>query len=202
MGLVILAAAGLAVWQWDNVKPYLLSKLHDSETLSESLEKKREENAKQLADQGVEVPNLTKEQMDELIRGETTAEQAVQKLNLDRYQSDQTVDDIVNHCVAELYQYESQLYGQLGALRQSTISAWKSLPASERTFAEKQRRKAAAVQQCYAMEVSADNNVSAILARYHDLVAQQGGDPSRIDSLWSIYCSEKASVKAYYLSLE
>ena len=150
----------------------------------------------------MEVPNLTKEQMDGLIKGETTAEQTVQELNLDQYQSDNTVDDIVNHCVAELYQYESQLYGQLGALRQNTLAMWTSRPASERSFAEKQKLKASVVGQCYAMEVDADNNVTAILARYHDMVAEQGGDPSRIDSLWSIYCSEKASVKAYYLSLD
>ena len=197
-----MAAAGLAVWQWDNVKPYIIGKIKDPESLSESLDQKRRENEQMLLDQGIDVPSLTKEQMEALIKGTITSEQAAQSLGLDQYQSDDTVDDIVNHCVAELYAYESQLYGQLGALRQSVIAEWNSLSKSERTFATKQKMKSAAASQCYSMEVEADSSVTAILARYHDLVAQQGGDPSRIDSLWSIYCSEKASVKAYYLSLD
>lgn len=196
-----MAAAGLAVWQWDNVKPYIISKFKDPESLSERLNEKRQENQKKLAEQGVEVPGLTKEQMDALIKGEITAEEVTKSLGLDEFQSDSTIDDLMNHCVAELYQYQSQLYGQLGAVRQSFLADWKSRPKSERTFSAKQELKSAAASQCYAMEVEADNHVQAILARYHGLVAQQGGDSSRIDSLWSIYCSEKASVKAYYLSL-
>lgn len=197
-----MAAAGLAVWKRDTVVPYVLSKVQNSDSLSDRLDQQREENKQLLTDMGVEVPGLTREMMEALLKGWTNPDYATRDLHLDDYQSEDSESDLVNRCVAELYQYESRLYGQLGELRQSVIADWKSRPKSERTFAAKQKVKSEAASQCYAMEVEADNQVTAILDRYRDKVAQQGGDSSRIDALWSIYCSEKASVKAYYLSLD
>lgn len=199
--VLVLAAAGLAVWQWDTVKPYFLSKVLDRASLSDKLDKLHQENQKQLEQQGVAVPGLSKQQMDDLLEGTITAEEAAQALSLDAYQSDQTVDDLVNRCVAELYRYESALYARLGEIRQSALAEWRSYPKSERTRALKQSIKSAVISECYALETSSDDQVSAILDQYQAQVESRGGDGARIRSLWSVYCSEKASVKAYYFNL-
>lgn len=215
MGLLILAAAGLAVWQWDNVGPFLLSRIHSRETLSDRLDDLRTNNQKQLADDGVDVPNLSGEQVRDLILGDMTSEEALSTLDLERYQSetkavpegkaepDQAaeVDALVNSCVAELYQYESYLYGRLGEIRQEFLAIWTSYPKSERSASLKKSLGSQLVSQCYALETSSDSSVCAILDRYRAEVSARGGDSSRIDNLWEVYCSEKASVKAYYFNL-
>ena len=215
MGLLILAAAGLAIWQWDNVHPFLLSRIHDRDTLSERLDQLRTSNKDDLAKDGVDVPNLSSKQVEDLILGEMTSEEALRTLDLDRYQTEEKakpqgeaepdheaeIDELVNRCVAELYQYESYLYGRLGEIRQSFLAVWTSYPPSERTASLKKSLGSQLVSQCYALETSSDSSVSAILDRYRAEVSARGGDSSRIDNLWGVYCSEKASVKAYYFNL-
>lgn len=220
MSLLILAVAAFSVWQWDNVRPFLLSRIFSREVLSDRLDRLRTSNQKQLEEDGVAVPSLSSKQVEDLIMGELTSDKALKSLHLERYQAENKpkaeskasantaksnaepeIDDLVNSCVSELYQYESYLYGQLGQIRQSFLAIWISYPESERSASLKKTLGSQLVNQCYALETSSDSAVCAILDRYRAEVNARGGDPSRIDNLWEVYCSEKASVKAYYFNL-
>lgn len=197
----LLVVTGLAVWQRENIEAKVLAEVYDRETLSDRLDQVRQENQEQLEQKGVTVPALTQKQMDRLLRGKLTEEKALSKLDLDQYSSDDSAADALNHCVAELYRYEARLYAQLGEIRQNAINTLHSYPKSERTRSLKHDIKMDAVSACYALEVEADNQVSAIIAEYRVKVADLGGDPEDVDSLWGVYCSEKKSVKAYYFNL-
>ena len=71
----------------------------------------------------------------------------------------------------------------------------------DRTAKLKNAIKMDAMSACYRLEAEADDQVSALLERYRAEMEAVGGDASEIDALWSVYSSEKASVKAYYLNL-
>lgn len=203
LALVVLAAAAVGIWQWDNLKPAIMGRLLSKETLGRKMDELLEEQQKSLQDRGVTVVGPSQEQVDRMLRGKLDEQTVKDQLQLDRYRSADgaTAEELLNACVAELYGYEAQMYAQLGAVWSSAKSRWKSTPKSERTKALKNEIKSDSISQCYSMEVEADSLVNATLDTYRKKIAAVGGDTSEVDALWNLYCSKKASVKAYYYNL-
>lgn len=111
-----------------------------------------------------------------------------------------TADEIVNACLAELYSYEAQLMSQLGIMKQAAIDEWNALPKEQRTDAKKREIGLAGLDKCYELETQTDAKVQEILAEYRTELKKIGEDTAIMDQLWSSYCEEKTSTKAYYLS--
>ena len=201
--LLVVALGSLAIWQRDNVKVLFAALTSDLEQLSDGMERVREENQATLAGQGVSVPGLTRGQVEALLNGERTEASVLHALDLEQYTGGDAASelDVVNQCVAELYSYETALYGQLGGMKVWAEGEWKSHPKSERTASLKHSIIVSGLSQCYQLEVEADNRVLAILDQYRAKMSAIGGDTAKIDQLWNVYCSEKASTKAYYINL-
>ena len=199
LALVLLMTGILVVWQGDNLRAYALSKLLSRQTLSDRMHQVQDDNRQKLADQGVTVEAPPQEALDKLIRGEIPADSVSVALPETADGSAQTA--VLNACAAELYRYQVALYAELGNVWQSARAEWKSHPKAERTAKLKNAIKMDAMSTCYGLEAEADKQVAALLEKYRAEMVSVGGDPSEIDALWSVYCSEKASVKAYYLNL-
>ncbi len=203
LALVILAAAAVGIWQWDNIKPYLMGKLLSEETLAQRMDELLNQQKKKLEDRGVTVDGLTQDQVNRLLRGKADEKTVRDELQLDRYSSADTskADELLNACVAQLYGYEAQMYAQLGEVWADSRAAWKGTPKAQRTKALKNQIKSDAISRCYSMEVEADSLVTATLDEYRAKIAAAGGDTDEVDALWNLYCAKKASVKAYYYNL-
>ena len=111
-----------------------------------------------------------------------------------------TAEDLINDCVAELYACKVDLMATLGGMKQNLLDQWKALPKHERTSAKRTELGMAALEICYEMEVTTDEQVEAILDKYRPLVKEAGGDMSVFGTLWKYYSEEKASEKAYYMN--
>lgn len=203
LALVVLAAAAVGIWQWDNLKPYLMGKLLSEETLAQKMDELLDQQKKKLEDRGVTVDGLTQEQVSRLLHGEADEQTIRKELLLDRYSASDTskAEELLNACVAQLYGYEAQMYAQLGEVWADAKAAWLSVPKAQRTSALKNQIKSDSISRCYSMEVDADNLVTATLDEYRAKIAAAGGDTDEVDALWNLYCAKKASVKAYYYNL-
>ena len=203
LALLILAVGGVTIWQWNNVKPWLMGRLFSEETLGQRMEDLLDEQQKKLEEKGVTAEGLTKEQIGQMLRGELDEETAKETLRKKQNpKADATKPEaLLNECVARLYEYESQMYAQLSAIYQSAESRWKSTPKAQRTRALKNEIKSESINRCYSMEVEADNLVSATLDEYRAKVTAAGGSAADVDALWNVYSAKKASVKAYYYNL-
>lgn len=201
--LVILSAGVLAVWQWKNIKPMLLGRILSEEQLGDMLEQQIDDQKQALEEQGVTLEGPSSEQVDQMLRGELDGDSVIAQLHLDRVSTGPkpTADELMNQCVAKLYVYETQMYTQLGAIWQNAVSTWANTPRDERTAALKNQIKSSSISQCYSLETQSDDMVSATLDEYRAKISAAGGDPSRVDALWNLYCEKKSSVKAYYYSL-
>jgi hypothetical protein len=111
-----------------------------------------------------------------------------------------TAQDLMNQCVAELYSYQIDLEVQLGQMKQNALAQWSALSSEERTAAKKQEIGLSGLSKCYALESSTDAAVKGMLQSYRTQFEEIGADSSQLDQLWTYYCEEKESLKAFYLN--
>lgn len=206
--LVLLAAlltllAALACWQWNNLKALYYYLTLDEDTIAQQMEDAREDHRQTLErDHAVTIRPPNRQQSDDLLDGKISAEEVKQQLGIGQAPSvkKKTAEELINECVAELYACKVDLMETLGGMKQNLLEQWKALPAHERTRAKRTELGMDALEVCYEMEVTTDEQVEAILDKYRPLVKEAGGDMTVFADLWKYYCEEKASEKAYYMN--
>lgn len=205
--LAVLAAAGAAVCiqNRNNIKAAYAFVTTDSQTIRENIEQKREEHR-----QAVEevVPSIsvfppTTKQSDELLNGSTTPDQVKEELGittqLETVGSEETAEDLIANCVAELYACKVDLMDRLRAMKQEAVDQWLALPEEEQTETMLKEIGLAGLLACYSLEDETDMQVQEILQRYRAALTEIGGDTAILDELWDYYEDEKAAEKAYYM---
>lgn len=220
--LIVLAAlvvilGALALWQRKNLKAMHAALTLDQETLAQNVQEKADEHRKLLEDDGITVAPPSIQQTEELIEGKVTADEVKEVLgiitqpqqNAEPSQAEDpsptptptpSVEELLNQCTAELYAYQIDLTARLGEMKQAALDQWKALPAEERTTLKKQEIGMNGLRQCYSLETQTDAAVKEILDRYRTQFDQIGADTSALDKLWTYYCEEKESLKAFYLN--
>ncbi|MDO4269929.1 MAG: hypothetical protein Q4C72_03295 [Eubacteriales bacterium] len=204
LAVLALAAGSLTVWQWNNIQVVCLFLTQDSETIAQNLEQKREAHQKEIqkiAPVTVAPPSV--QQNNDLLSGIADPEQVKEELGIkeqmDKAGSESTAEELINSCVAELYGCKVDIMAQLAVLKKAALDEWNGLPEEERTGAKKRSIGLAGLEACYDLEVAADNRAEQILDSYRVRLKEINADTSALDSLWKLYCEEKASEKAYYL---
>ncbi len=203
VALVVLIG-GLCIWQWNNLRAVYAFMTQDSQTIAESLENQRAEHQQAIQEQvPITVAPPSTQQSDAILAGQTTPEQVKEELGitaqLDTAGNEQSAEELVNSCVAELYACKVDIMAELGVMKQEAVAQWNALSDAERTDAKLREIGMAGLEDCYDLEVAVDNQVQEILARYRTQLTQIGADTKILDTLWKYYCDEKASEKAYYL---
>lgn len=202
--VLLLAVVAVGVWQRNNLQAVYTFMTQDSQTIAEGLERRREEHRQAIQEQvPITVAPPSTRQSDAILSGQTTPEQVKEELGitaqLDKAGSEQTVEDLINSCVAELYGCKVDIMAELGAMKKAAVDQWNALSDAERTDARLREIGMAGLEDCYDLEVRVDNQVQEILAGYRTRLERTGADTGILDTLWEYYCDEKASEKAYYL---
>lgn len=202
--VLILAILAVGIWQRNNLQAVYTFMTQDSQTIAESLERQRVEHQQAIQEQvPITVVPPSTQQSDAILSGQVTPEQVKEELGitarLDTAGNEQSAEELVDSCVAELYASKVDIMAELGALKNAAVAQWNGLSAEERTDAKMREIGMAGLEDCYDLEVVVDNQVQEILARYRTKLERIGADTGILDTLWKYYCDEKASEKAYYL---
>ncbi len=225
--VIVLVVAGLAIWQWDNIKAAYTAFTSDAETISQQMETKRQEQEQTMSEFNVTVQALDAAQTGDLLDGKVSAEEVKASLGITQEMIDeakaeteikeekkmpskpksdagksvqQKANDLMNKCAAELYACEVDMMAQLGEMKQSALAKWFTIPPDDRTDDKLISIGLTGLEQCYDLEVKADKEVKQILARYRKQLESLGVKTTAIDDIWKYYCEKKANQKAYYLN--
>ncbi len=213
--------AALLFWQRSNVRAIWKWLTQDSETIAENYEKSKTEHHDAIVEEfqgAITVKPPSAAQSGDLLDGKVTPEEVKEALGLiavnpDAPDGPQTavsqgspsnqptvsLEELVNHCVSELYSCKVDVMAELGVLKQAALDEWKALEPKQRTKAKKMDIITDGLQKCYDKEVVVDREVEAILDKYREKINQIQADTSVLDTLWEFYCQEKEDEKAYYL---
>ena len=80
--VIVLVIAGLAIWQWDNIKAAYTAFTSDAETISQQMEVKRQEQEQTLSEFNVTVQALDAAQTGDLLDGKVSAEEVKASLGI------------------------------------------------------------------------------------------------------------------------
>ena len=225
--VLVLAIAGLAVWQRGNIRALLLSRTLSREELSEQMGQQmaRTEEASQSA--GVKVRGMTEEEKAALSSSELSRDELIDRLaglaeiessaldtaqaqesaENETVQPEQTVDpqaalrEQLAKKVAEVYVMEAEYTGWLEQANQSAIDEFTALPEEEQTSSAKYSIGMEYLAEALKKEKECDQKMKDIETEIRSLLTQLGEDTSLADEIHEAYLDEKASLKAYYLSL-
>lgn len=230
--VIVLIIAGLAIWQWDNIRAAYTAFTSDAETLTAQLEVQRQEQQETLSEFNVTIQALDAAQTGDLLDGKVSAEEVKASLGITQQMIDEAkaetstdtgrkggskkpskpatkdtgksvqeqANDLMNKCAAELYACEVDLMAQLGEMKQSALAKWFTIPEQDRSDDKLISIGLTGLEQCYDLEVRADKEVKAILARYRTQMKSLGVSTTALDDIWKYYCEKKANQKAYYLN--
>ena len=225
--VLVLALAALAVWQRENIHALLLSRTLSREELSEQMGQQmaRTEEASQSA--GVKVRGMTDEEKAALSSSELSRDELIDRLAglaeleasaLDTAQSqgvsesaeaqpDAAADpqaalrEQLAKKVAEVYVMEAEYTDWLEQANQGAIDEFNALPEEEQTSSAKYSIGMQYLAEALKKEKECDQKMKDIETEIRSLLTQLGEDTSLADEIHAAYLDEKASLKAYYLSL-
>ncbi len=202
LAVLLALLAAVAWWQRNNLKALYFYLTLDEDAIAQQMEDAREDHRQSLEqNHAVTIRPPNRQQSDDLLDGKVSPEEVKQQLGIGTATTGKkTAEELINECVAELYACKVDLMATLGGMKQNLLDQWKALPAHERTSARRTELGMAALERCYEMEVTTDEQVEAILDKYRPLVKEAGGDMTVFGTLWKYYCEEKASEKAYYMN--
>ena len=225
--VLVLVIAGLAVWERENIRALLLSRTLSREELSEQMGQQmaRTEEASQNA--GVNVRGVTDEEKAALSSSELSRDELIERLAglaeiessaLDTAQSQGSAENETAQLeqaadpqaalreqlakkVAEVYVMEAEYTGWLEQANQGAIDEFTALPEDEQTSSAKYSIGMEYLAEALKKEKECDQKMKDIEAEIRSLLTQLGEDTSLVDEIHAAYVDEKASLKAYYLSL-
>lgn len=217
--VLLIAISVLLFRQWENIKTIYNAKTDSTEQIVRRAEESKERQRAVLEENQVWVVPPSLDQLDKLLDGKTTADELKTELGLDVPPEDVTVSpsetppeqlaeevlkakaqQLIDGSTKELYAYEVDLMGQLGALKQEAIDEYRKLPEEAQTQDSKMRIGYKFLDRCKALEAESDGKVKEILNRLRVDLKALGADTGIADTLWEHYCEEKTTTKEYYLS--
>ena len=204
VALMMMVVVALCIWQRSNIKALYTFLTLDSQTIAGNLEQRRMDHQRALEeDIHLTVLPPTTVQSDALLSGQTTPEEVKETLGItaqmEQEKDEQTEEELINRCVAELYACKVDLMAELGGMKQAAVDQWLALPPEQQTETAMRELGLAGLEDCYNLEVVIDAQVQDILDRYRPLLVDAGGDTSILEKLWNYYEAEKTDEKAYYM---
>ena len=211
--LLVIAVAALAIWQRDNLTALRDGMNMDPSAIQVELDSSREEFADTMDQYDVPQKEFTQEEIDQLVRGEITAEQLASSMLQNSggtassagqtpgtQPSDQqpvstptdSLNEAIRQEIATMYVLRASYEGKLDAIVDSAREAYNNGQNKQSILLEK-------VRELTALEKECDQQVAGVTARLRELLTQAGQDTSIADQVDATYQAEKSMKKAYYV---
>lgn len=213
--LIILAcaAAGLLIWQHDNMSALIGGLNSSSEDLAAKMDDQRSK-LKTEVEKYVSKPieDISAEDEKKLIKGEITVEEVADKYNLplDYMKDDETpvtesdtenVDEVISDSVSKMYALKAKYVNKLGEVERSVLEEYKNLPEEKQNKDGKYKILMDNLNYVAQLEKKCDDEVAKVLSDLEEELKKLGGDTEIIKILKDAYKQEKEIKKSYYLSL-
>ena len=210
--VIIVVAAGITVWQYDNInaaiKAFSYSQNEISEMMSENKEKLENELKEKLPEM---VSDFSPEDEKKIMTGEMTIEEAIkkkeieleEKLKTEKKQNNEAnkkTNEIVSKKVIEFYSLKAYYLGQLGQLEAKVIADYSKLPAEKKNLVGKKEIAGKYLSVATGLLNQCDAKVDSLLKELEKDIKAVGGDLSVISTIKNHYENEKNLKKAYYMS--
>lgn len=219
VGVLAVAGAAVAAWQWDNLSALRYGLTMDQDTLGQRLEENQAALNQAMDDYQIQEYTFSQEEVNQLADGTVTAQDAAQKL-LEQSTAQQptekpseparenpaetvppervlTPEEEIKELVATMYVLQATYLGKLDAVVQSAIDEYL---AGEQTSANRTRVVYSKISELTAMEKECDGEVAAVVSRLRELLKATGQDDALARQIEAVYQEEKSLKKAYYLN--
>lgn len=208
VGVLAVAGAAVAVWQWNNLSALRYGLTLDQDNLDQRLEENQAALNQAMNEYQIEEYSFSAEEMAQLADGTMTAQEAAQKL-LDPETAQQpdvapeapaesvSPEQEIKELVATMYVLQATYLGKLDAVVQSAIDEYL---AGEQTSENRTRVVYSKIGELTAMEKTCDSEVAEVVSRLRELLKATGQEDTLASQIESAYQDEKSLKKAYYLN--
>lgn len=216
VGVLVIAGAAAAAWQWNNLSALRYGLTMDQETLDQRLEENQAALNQAMDDYQIREYPFSQEEVDQLTDGTVTAQDAAQKV-LEQSAAPQrpaapvpeepaekvppervlTPEEEIKELVATMYVLQATYLGKLDAVVQSAIDEYL---AGDQTSDNRTRIVYGKISELTAMEKECDGEVAAVVSRLRELLKATGQDDALARQIEAVYQEEKSLKKAYYLN--
>lgn len=190
---------------------------HSTGEIEEMLQENEETRKEALA--GIEVRELTEEEIEAIKKGELSNDKALMLItgasdSNGRYPNQNTkpkqspspkpqrdYDAELSELIGQIYVLDATYSGKIESLLSSAIAEYKSLPPEMHTNTSKWDIGVKYLGVATAMESSCDAQMASILNEIESVLVASGKDLSLVQEINSAYKSKKILTKDYYLSL-
>lgn len=225
--ILVIAAAGLFVWQYDNISALINGLSNSSEDLAAKMDEQRNKlkaEVEKYVSKSIE--DISAEDEQKLLKGELTIEEIADKYNLpleymkddgekveksasentttketDTEINEKVLDEAISSSVSKMYALKAKYVSKLGELEKKIYEEYKNLPKEKQNKDGKYAIIKANLADVANLEKKCDDEVAAVLADLKDELEKYNGDKEIIKILQDAYEKEKEVKKAYYLSL-
>ena len=218
LACLLIAAAGLAAWQMDNIMAFVEGMTQSPEEIelkmveNEFLVKK--EVVKYTT--GQEIRDMTPQEKEQVRKKELTCDEVVEKILQEEAakpapsqtpspslgpegKTGKTAEEITSFYVGKMYGLQGTYMGRLDGLLASAISEYGALAPEQRTNEAKQNLMFKYMGMANSLEAACDGEVNSLLAAMKTELSAVGGDLSIIGTMQSAYKREKSLKRAYSL---
>lgn len=206
VAVLLAAVAAVVVWRWNDVQALRYSLTLDPITIEERLDEQQQAIGDAMDEYDVPSYEFTPEELDRLVRGEVTPEQAAQEVLSHREPAAADApspapepvlsepEQAIQRCIAEMYVLQSYYEGRLSAIATDVAAA-------SDTQEGRQQAVMAKLDELSALESECDGRVAAVVTELRAQLAASGKDDALARQVEETYQTEKSLKKAYYLQL-
>lgn len=198
VGVLLVAGAAAAVWQWNNLSALWYGMTLDQSTLHERLEANQAALNEAMERYQISEYTFTDEESAQLADGTMTAQQAAQKLlEQDAAPSESAEEQEIRELIATMYVLRARYVERLEAVVQSAIDEYTAGAHTDENRTDVVYRR---LDELIEMEKECDAEVAAVVSRLRELLEATGQDDTLARQVEEAYREEKSLKKAYYLN--
>ena len=229
LAVILIGAAGIVWWQWDNLKALKQAVQYSSGELEQQLQENQQliQDAVNAAPEVV-IRDVTEEEREALKDGTLTQEELIDRLvNVEEPVQtkpeaqapanpsvstpqpeppaqtptpDPEYQQKLSALIAEVYVLREQYTIELDNMYAAAKEEYKAMPKSQRTTEKLSRWAAGYVNRATKLEKACDASMDDIVGRMETLIRSNDGDLSLVDTVVYTYANEKSLKKAFYMS--
>lgn len=225
--IMVIIAAGVFIWQYDNITALINGLNNSTEDLAVKIDDHRNKlktEVKKYVPETIE--DISAEDEQKLLKGEMNIDEIAEKYNLPiEYMKDEEVlipekvldeiivsDDLqsdnikkiekeIGDSVARMYALKAKYVNKLGELEREVIKEYTKLPKSKQNTEGKKELVMSNIDYVASLEKTCDTEVGKVVSSLEKNLKELGGDLEIIQVLKKAYTDEKELKKSYYLSI-
>ncbi len=225
--VITCVAAGLLIWQSDNISSLISGLSSSSEELAAKMDDQRNK-LKTEVEKYVSRPieDISAEDEKKLIKGEITVEEIADKYNLpldymkdadtslsegttnnpqdasNEVQPDsKAIDKAISEGVSKMYALKAKYVNKLGEVERTVLKEYKNLPKEKQNKDGKYKILMDNLDSVAKLEKKCDDEVAKVLSDLEEELESLNGDTEIVKILREAYKQEKEIKKSYYLSM-